>query len=175
MTLLDLLKSDAEYAYAELLKSIEGVTEPQAWTILPNNGPDYLHTDGSIQGIVLHICSTRWAYASICFRNTEIRWRDIADQMEQFEPSWDKAIDYLKRGHEYWMASWANIEDLNEMRPTNWKEDRPAWQILQIASQHDSYHAGQIALLRYAVGDSQTPPPPYAEDIRKYCQDSKHW
>jgi len=176
MTAIELLKRDAEYAFGELTKSLEGVTEGQAWSVLPNHGPDYLHTDGSIYGIALHIAGLKWAYGSICFRNTELRWRDIADQMEAFEPSWEAALDYLRRGHEYWMAGWANITDLEAMHPTNWQRgDCPAWEILQITSQHDSYHAGQIVVLRYGVGETDVKPASAAEDIRTYCQESPHW
>ncbi|MBX3117573.1 MAG: DinB family protein [Fimbriimonadaceae bacterium] len=177
MTAIDLLKLDAEYGFKQLMEALEGITQPQAWAKLTPQGKEYLHTDGSVQGIALHIASVKWAYASITFRNTELRWHQIADQMEAFEPSWDGALDYLKRGHDYWMASWADLkeEELEEMRPTNYKKELPAWRMIQIMNQHDAYHAGQIATIRYAAGESDTPPMSYAEDIRGSCQDSAAW
>ena len=176
MTTLDLLKSDAEYGFNEVMKSLDGVTEAQSWSVLPNTGPDYLHTDASIHGIVHHMASVKWMYGSICFRDTELRWREYADQVAAFEPSWPAALDYLQRGHEYWMKSWANLENLEEMRPTNWKSgDCEAWKIIRIMSQHDSYHAGQIAVLRYGVGETDIKPSSAAEDVRTYCRESAHW
>jgi len=176
MTAFELLRRDAEYAWKELQGALEGVTEAQAWATLPHLGPDYLHTDASIFGITLHIAGGKWINGSVCFRDTEIRWHEIADQIEAFEPAWEPALDYLRRGHEYWMDSWSSLQDIEEIRPTNWKRgDLPAWQILQIINQHDSYHAGQITMLRYAIGESQDKPASVAEDIRTYCKDLKAW
>jgi hypothetical protein len=175
MTALEQLKRDAEHGWKELMLALEGVTEAQAWAVLPSGGGDYLHTDGSIHGITLHIACGKWMNGSICFRNSEIRWREVADQVASFEPSWDAAMDYLRRGHDYWLASWATVDDLEEIRPTYWKEDRPAWRIIQIVNQHDSYHAGQIAVLRYANGESTEKPPSVAEDIREHCKNLRAW
>lgn len=177
MTRIEAYRQDAEYAFGELIQSLEGLTQEQAWAVLPPAEDEYLHTDGSIQGVVLHIASGKWVYGSISFRNTEIRWRDAADQIEIFEPSWTGALDYLTQGHAYWMASWATLteEELDRDVPTNFATDRPAGQMIQMMNHHDSYHAGQIAILRYATGLATEPPPSYAEDIRKYCRESKHW
>jgi len=175
MTAFDLLRRDAEYGFGELMTALDGVTEAQAWALLPNLGPDYLHSDATIHGIAMHVATSKWANGSICFRDAELRWQDLAEQVEAFEPSWPAALDFLKRGHEYWMESWASFTELEEVRPTNWKDDRPVWRIVQILSQHDSYHAGQIAMLRYGCPESTVRPPSVAEDIRKYCRDSKWW
>ncbi|RYG22023.1 DinB family protein [bacterium] len=176
MTVFEMLKEGAEKGYQELMTSLEGVTEEQAWAVLPNQGPDYLHSGGSIYSVTMHVASLKWVYGSICFRNTEIRWRDAADQIEAFEPSWTAALDYLERGHQYWMESWAGLADFEEMRPTNWKSgDWPAWKIIQFCSQHDAYHAGQIAVFRYGCAPSDVRPASEAEEIRKYCRDSIHW
>jgi hypothetical protein len=40
---------------------------------------------------------------------------------------------------------------------------------------HDSYHAGQIAVFRYASPESTDPPSSVAADIRKYCADLPSW
>src|ERR1700749_131466 len=101
MTAKELLIRDCEYSFGEFMKALEGVTEAQAWAALPNLGPDYLHTDATIYAIVLPVAGTTWMNGSVCFRNTEIRWREIADQIEAFEPSWEAALDYLERAHLY--------------------------------------------------------------------------
>lgn len=40
---------------------------------------------------------------------------------------------------------------------------------------HDSYHAGQIVVIRYATTPSPHPPLSVAEDIRKYCAELPTW
>lgn len=177
MTALDLLKAGAEHGHNEMKTALDGVSEGHAWSRLPAAEDDYLHSDGSVYGIAMHVASCKRAYASICFRNTELRWRDVADEIEKFEFSWSAAMEYLESSHQYWMESWADLthERLEEMRPTNFKTDWPAWKLIQMVNHHDSYHAGQIAVIRYGVKATTEHPESQAEDIRKYCADSKHW
>ena len=176
-TAVQLLKSDAEYGFSEFMKALEGVTEKQAWAVLPAAGDEYMHTDGSIHSIVLHVAGGKFMNGSICFRQTEMRWRDLADQIGAFEPSWDAALDYLAKSHEYWLSSWEHLQDseLEEMVPTYFKNDRPALQIIRMVNHHDSYHAGQIAVLRYALLESDVKPPSAAEDVRQSCSELRHW
>jgi uncharacterized damage-inducible protein DinB len=177
MTKIELLKADAEYAYSDLMVALEGVTEAQAWAVLPNLGPDYLHSDGSIHGLVHHIAGGKKINGSVCFRNTEFRWRDIYADAQRIEPSWEKALEYLAECHDYWMGSWADITDdqLQEMRPTNWKTDRTVLEILRIITLHDTYHGGQIAVVRYGAPESTAIPPSIADDVLKYCRDLPNW
>jgi len=177
MTAVELLRSDANNAHSEFMKSLDGVTEKLAWAVMAPAGEEYLHTDGSIHGIALHVAGCKMMYGSICFRNTEMRWRDLADQIEAFEPSWSAAVDFVAKAHEYWMASWAHLTDadLETMIPTNYKKDWPAWEMIRVVSQHDCYHAGQVAVLRYGLVESDVKPPSSAEDVRKYCRESVHW
>ena len=177
MTAVELLKAEAELAYADLLTALDGVTEAQAWAILPNNGPDYLHTDASIHGIALHVASCKFMYGSIAFRDTEIRWRECADRIETFEPSWVPALTYLEESQKYWMSSWANLADsqLEDEYPHFSGKTWPAWKLIWTVTQHDVYHAGQIAVIRYGIGESDKPPLSVAEDIRKYCAELVSW
>lgn len=177
MTRIDAYRQDSAYAFGELMKALDGVTEGEAWAVLPSADDDYLHSDGSIHGLVMHIATCKWAYGSISFRNTEIRWSDLANQVESFEPSWPAAVDFLKRGHDYWMSCLADLteEDMDRMVPTNYKEDWPIWRMIQQMSYHDTYHAGQIEVVRYGTVESNVKPPSVALDIRTYCKDSKHW
>lgn len=177
MKVVDVLKADAEYAFGEVEKALDGVTQSQAWAVLPNLGPDYLHTDGSIHGLVHHLAGMKKMHASTCFRDSEFRWRDLYTFTQTIEPDWEKALQFLRDAHQYWMESWAHLtdEDLEDIRPTNWSSDRSALEIIRIANQHDSYHAGQIAVLRYGVSETNDHPPSIAEDILKYCRELKHW
>jgi hypothetical protein len=173
MNAVEVLAREAEYAFNELVSAIEGVEQPKAWAVLPQAGADYIHTDGSIQGIVLHIASCKRMYGSIGFRSTEFRWRDVAAQLDAFEPSWPAAVEYLHDAHRYWLSTWKGLgdQDLENVVPRHTGELMPAWKIIEIVNHHDGWHGGQIALLRYAVGTSDAPPPKTADDIRQYCKD----
>ncbi len=178
MTSVELLKQMSELAYQELETAIEGVTEAQSWAVLPNLGPDYLHTDASIHGLILHIAGGKFIYGSATFRNTEIRWRQIADEIEAIEPSWEAAVAYLRKAHTYWMASWAELSDedlVREYPHANWDKLWPVWRTIHTVMTHDSYHAAQIAMLRYGCPETDVPPPSVAEDIRKYCPETRSW
>ena len=177
MTIIDVLKDDAEYGFREFRNALDGVTEKQSWAVLPNLGLDYLHSDGTIHGLVHHVAGSKKVYGSICFRQTEYRWRDLYEFTKTIEPDWSKALAFLDEAHQYWMESWAGLadSDLELTVPTNFKTDRTALDMIRMVSQHDSYHAGQIAMIRYGVGESDEKPPSVAEDILKYCRDSKHW
>lgn len=170
MTVMELLRLDADAAFKDLMSSLEGVDQGLSWARLPDAGRDYMHTDGSIYGIVLHMASVKFMYGSICFRNSEITWRQVASEIEAFEPDWEAALDYLRRAQEYWLNSWTNWTDPDEMRPTNWKKDWPVWQILQRCNQHDAYHTGQITAVRYAAPAATEPPLSVAADIHEHCK-----
>lgn len=171
------LRRQSEFAHSELVQALEGVTEGQSWAVLPQGGTDYLHSDGSIHGIALHVATAKFIYASVAFRESEIRWRDCADQVERFEPSWPAALGYLNESQRYWLDSWGALKDdeLDRDVPHFSGKMWPAWKIIHYMIHHDSYHAGQIAVLRYAVAESTMPPPSVAADIRKYCRDLPSW
>lgn len=177
MTKVELLRADAEYAFARLLETLEGVTEPQAWAVLPPAGEEYLHTDGSVHGLVLHIAGGKRMYGSVGWRGSEQRWRDLAAQVDGFEPDWKAALAYLRESHDYWMSCWAGLTDdeLAVMRPIPSGRSMETWRIVEMVNHHDSYHAGQIAVLRYANGESSVPPPSVGDDIRQYCRELPNW
>ncbi len=171
------LRLQAELAYQEVLTAIEGISKKQSWGVLAQGGADYLHTDGSIYGIVLHLASCKFVYGSVAFRRSEVRWRDCADRMDKFEPNWKLATDYLDEAHKYWVSSWSSTmdTDLENEVPHFSGAQWPVWRIVQMVTHHDSYHAGQIAVLQYAVAESDLPPASGAEDIRTHCKDLPSW
>jgi len=177
MTAVDHLKQQAEFAWTELSSVLEGVTQGQAWSVLPDAGMDYLHSDASIQGITLHIATGKLMYASSAFLDGKYRWREVADELESFEPDWPSALEFLRRAHEVWMASWANLSDADLEKDVADIRGRmvPAYKIIRVVSHHDGWHGGQIAMLRYGVGTSETPPPSQAADIRQYCAELPLW
>ena len=177
MKSVDVLKAAADLAFKELTTALEGVTEAESWAVLQPAADDYLHSDGSVHGITLHIATCKMLYGSCAFRNLEIRWRDLADEVEKFEPSWPTAMEYLSKAQKYWLDTWADLtdDDLDREFPRFRGELWPAWKLIETVIQHDVYHSGQIALIRYATQGSSTPPPSVAEDIRKYCADLPSW
>ncbi|MBS1716057.1 MAG: DinB family protein [Armatimonadetes bacterium] len=176
-TAVGLLRLQSEASFREFVASFEGVDRAQAWGVLPQTTEEYLHTDGSIHSLVLHVATGKVMYASAAFKNLEIRWRDLAEELESFEPDWDAAQEYLKASHQYWTEAWAHLTDddlyQDVLRPQG--DHWPAWKVLHTLSHHDAYHAGQIAVLRFAGHRSDSPPPSVAEDVRKYCAELPSW
>ncbi len=177
MTRVELLQEQAKEAFQTFVEAIEGVDQAQSWAVLPNLGPDYLHSDASIHGLVHHCAGCKKVQSSIAFRGAEYRWSDLYEVSKSVEPDWEKAGALLFESQEYWLSSWAGLSDdeLDLMVPTNFFKQKTAYEMIRIMTNHDIYHAGQVAVLRYGVGPSDTPPPSVADDILKYCRDSKHW
>lgn len=172
-----LLKGQSELAFQEIVEACAGLSEGKSWAAPPQTGSDYLHTDGSILGVVLHVASAKFIYGSCAFRDNEIRWRDCADRIDRFEPSWTGALDYLHESHRYWLETWGDLlsSDLEAERPNFRGQLLPSWKIIRVMIHHDSYHAGQIAVLRYALVETDKPPISYAADIREFCRDLPSW
>ena len=178
MRITDLLKPEAEMAFEEMLTAIDGVSEHQSWAVLPNLGSDYLHSDASIHGITLHVASGKFLYGSCAYRDMEVRWRHCAERIDAFEPNWSAAVEYLREAHAYWMGCWADLSDEDVERPCNhFRGDRvwPAWKVIRMITHHDSYHAGQIAVLRYGCPETDVPPPSSAQDLRDSCVNLPSW
>ena len=177
-TLVHLLRLEDEQSHRQLLEALEGVTEPEAWAASQLTGRDYLHTDGSILGIVQHVAAAEVMYASAAFRQGEVRWRDCAAQLREIGADWEQSLRYLQEGHEYWLESWRMLPDseLPLARPTNWGETWSAWRIISTISHHAAYHAGQIALLRATLAPAEGPYTPFeADDIERHCRQSPYW
>ena len=177
MNAVDLLRKQAEAAFNEVMTALDGVTQGQAWAVLPQGGPDYLHSDATIHGITLHVATAKVIYGSVAFRGSEVRWRDLAEELDTFEPTWTSAMEYFKASHQYWLETWAGVTDVDLEKEVPHFSGKmwPVWKVVNTVTQHESYHAGQIAVLRYAIGESDDPPPSVAEDIRKYCRELPSW
>ena len=170
---MKVLRLQAEATYQELGAAMQGIPEALAWGTPKLTGFDYLNTDGSIFGITLHVASSKVMFGSIAFRNTEVRWSDVARQFDSIEPSWSAAQEYLAKAHDYWLSTWESLtsDDWDSLRPHFSGAEWPAWKIIQTMTCHDAYHAGQIAVLRATLNSSTTPPESVAADIRKYCSE----
>jgi hypothetical protein len=150
MQTVELLRTDAEEAYAALQRALAGVSEGEAWAAISLQGAAYLHSPGSILGIVQHVATCKVMYASAAFRGLEVRWRDCADRIEALGSDWPASLAYLEESQVYWMASWATLlpEELEAPRRTNWGEEWPAWRIFWTMTEHDIHHGAEIGALR---------------------------
>lgn len=177
MNAVEILRLNAESAFEEVLQAINGVTEQESWGILSPAADDYLHSDGSIHGLVHHIATCKFIYGSLAFRNSELRWRHLADRVAEIEPSWQRAVEYLREAQDYWMKSWADLKSgsLNDEVGHFSGRKEPTWKIIQTVTHHDMYHAGQIVVIRYGSSASTTPPPSVEEDIRTHCAALPSW
>jgi hypothetical protein len=164
----ELLKAEADKEWRELLSAIEGVPERLSWARVSCQPGEYLHSEGSILSNVVHLAGCKIMYGSAAFRSMEVRWRDTVERMESLWPSWEGAKEWLHESHLYWLASWAEEEDFERLVKTNWGDDWPSWRIISTVTQHDSYHAGQIQLLRAVLEPTDEPPPREGETWKEY-------
>ncbi len=177
MKAVELLRLEAEMAHTDLLEVLAGVTQKQSWAVLPKNGSDYLNTDGSIHGVTLHIACCKQLYGSMAFRNGEVRWRDCAERMDKFEPSWPAAMEYMAESQAYWMQTWESLADEDLEKKVTHFSGRlwPTWKIIRMVTYHDAYHTGQIAVFRYGSPESVIAPPSCAADLRNCCPGLPSW
>lgn len=165
----------ADMAWDNLQESINGLDEETAWGILSLAPGEYLHTEGSILSQLAHVTSGKIIYASVGFRNSEIRWRDLAEKVDTVWPSLEKMTGWLNEAHNYWKSSWADIEDLEAEYPRFNGVLQPAWKLIATGIHHDNYHAGQIQLQRSVGAKSSTPPPAEGTLWEQYCKDLPSW
>ena len=162
-------------SWGTLLESIDGLTAEQSWASLQLQPGEYLNTEGSILSQIAHVANGKIIFASVGFRETELRWRELSPKIDSLWPSLDAVVGWLHEAHAYWMASWAEVEDLEAERPHFNGSTRPGWKLVATGIHHDHYHAGQIQLQRAILAPSSTPPPPEGALWEKYCKDFPCW
>ncbi|MBA3725203.1 MAG: DinB family protein [Armatimonadetes bacterium] len=177
MTTVEYLRHLSQFAHNEVVEALDGVTEKQAWAVLPQRGSDYLHSDGSIHGITLHIASAKIMYASMSFRNTEIRLARLRRAYREVRAKLAAALDYLGESQRYWLETWKSLTDDELTREVDHFSGRkwPVWQAIRTMIHHDSWHGGQLVVLRYACPEFDQRPPSVAEDIRTHCGELPSW
>ncbi|HVT12107.1 MAG TPA: DinB family protein [Fimbriimonadaceae bacterium] len=177
MQTVQVLREEAALAFEQVTEALEGVDEPKAWARVEPQPGTYLHTNGSILGIVQHLAVCKVIYGSAAFRSLEIRFRDTHARLEGIGTSWQASLDYLHEAHRYWMASWQELEDGDLIRECMHFSGKmwPAWKILAVVTQHDAYHAGQLALLGSALAPTNQPPDLDLEGEKKYVIDLPTW
>ena len=158
VTAVGILRLQAEHAYADLIVSLEGVTDGEAAAIPPTDGRGDLYC-GPILGMMHHLAACKVMYASAAFHGGEIAWNDCLARIQSLGTDLGAAREYLEEGQEYWLASWSALPDSELMadRSTNWGEIWPTWRIIHTITQHDAYHAGQIAAFRSMLKPAENP------------------
>jgi hypothetical protein len=165
----------ADHAFTTLLESLDGLTEEQSWATLQLQPEEYLHSEGSILSQIAHIANGKIIYASVGFKNTEVRWRELSPKIDSIWPSLTAVTEWLHESHNYWLDSWRNIADLETMRPKFDHTLMPTWHLIATGIHHDHYHAGQITMQRAILAPSSTPPPPEGDLWKKYCENYPCW
>lgn len=171
----DLLLKLSDLAWDALRESIASLNQDQAWASVQLQPGEYLHTEGSILSQIAHVASCKIMYGSVGFRETEVRWRDLAQKVDLIWPSLDAAVGWLHDAHSYWTESWARVEDLEAERPRFDGSLLPTWKLIATVINHDHYHAGQIQLQRTILPPTSMAPPPEGALWVKYCGNLPSW
>jgi hypothetical protein len=171
------MRDEAALAYSQLLVALEGIDEGMSWATPELQPGTYLHTNGSIIGIVQHIALCKFIFGSCAFRNLEVRWRDGFDRLEAIGTSWTGTVAYLAEAHEYWMSTWFDLEDedLAGERMRFSGDLWPAWKLIATVTQHDVYHGGQISLLGSLLAPVSTPPDLKLDEERTIVMSLPSW
>ncbi|HEY3331074.1 MAG TPA: hypothetical protein VGK19_13690 [Capsulimonadaceae bacterium] len=160
-----LMRLDADLAWRELLDALDGLDERQAWALPRMHGTGDLATRGSIIEIVQHLAVCKFMYASSAFHASQYGWDDCFARIREMGSDWKANLEYLHEAQGYWMSSWSHMDDDDMVAPrmTNWGAQWPTWRIVSTISHHDSYHAGQVTLLRAVLAPTDTPCPTHAD------------
>lgn len=175
MTSHALLQEMSELAWQTLLASLDGLSEPQSWAMLNLQPDEYLHTEGSILSQIAHVANGKFIYASVGFRDTELRWRTLSPQIDALWPRLDGVLGWLHESHRYWLDSWKEVADLEAPRSRFDGQMLPGWKLIATMIHSDHYHAGQIQMQRAILAPSSTPPPPEGDLWESYCKDFPCW
>ncbi len=172
---LETLIKLSDLAWETIRESIAGLSEELSWALVDLQPGEYLHSEGSILSQIAHVANGKIIYGSVGFRDTEVRWRELSPKIDSLWPNLDAVVGWLGEAHEYWINSWADVEDLDAERPRFDGSPVPGWKLIATVMNHDHYHAGQIHLQRAILAPTSTPPPPEGALWEKHCKDFPCW
>jgi uncharacterized damage-inducible protein DinB len=141
------------------LKSLK----PEDWTWIPPEG------DRSIQLIVEHIGVCKIMYENHAFGDAKLSWDDQLVEDESVLWTIPSAIRWLRDCNSRWRTSVAALTDEELLRPrkAHWGEMKETRFIISAMIEHDTYHAGEINLLRSLHGgENSRDGRDYARSIR---------
>jgi uncharacterized damage-inducible protein DinB len=129
-----------------LINNLQDIRDAD-WTALPTGG------GRSIADILEHVGWCKWMYEDYALGTASLRGDQpplIPAEGVRSRPR-DELIEWLKEGHQKWLASVRALKDDRELsieRQTNWGERLPTRTIIRLMIGHDHYHAGEINHLR---------------------------
>jgi len=177
MTACRTLRHEGELSYSQLSGAINGLSQEIAWAQITLAPGEYLHSNGTIIGMVQHVAVCKFMFGSTAFRGTEIRWRDCIERLETIGTSWVESLAYLEEAQQYWLSTWESLTDADldgeylHFRGVTW----PGWKIIATVIQHDAYHGGQINLLSSILTPTSIPPDLQLAEERKAVIDLPGW
>jgi len=177
MRAVEAMRLEAELIYGQLRETVLEISEPLAWAKIPVAEGEYLHSNGTIIGIVQHVATCKYIYGSAAFRSLDVRFRDCFARMEEIGTSWDGTVKFLGDSQAYWMAAWADLadEELDAGRASFRGDLRPTWKLIGTVTQHDAHHLGQIQMLGAVLTPAVSPPDMELEEEKKHCLDLPSW
>ena len=136
----DYLRRHSESAFVALWDQVKELSDAQSWWRPEvRNEVDYVHTTGSILGIILHVASCKEMYREYAFGAARLSWQDMIEVARKHEPQVEACRGWLKEAHERWIDSWKDLADadLSAPRKTNWGEEKPTEWIISAMMGHN--------------------------------------
>lgn len=109
----------------------------------------------SIESMVLHVGTCKVMYDDYAFGPGTKQWGEPDVQpWQEGEAPMPEAIAWLRETHRSFVEHVGALtdEDLDQLRMTNWGEERATRWIVAAIIGHDFYHAGEINHLRSLLG-----------------------
>lgn len=152
MTAKQYLTGTLQIAFDELARSLEGVTARDSrWGARADwrRYPYGVGLDGSVAGIVHHVA----AWKNVAADGLENGSFPSEESVRPPGPGWEGLLSWLHEGQARLVRILGGLTDADLEREMEFfGEAMPVHQILTLFIQHDSYHAGQINLLRQQMG-----------------------
>jgi hypothetical protein len=104
ITAVRILRWQAEQSYADLLESLNDLTDGEALAMPLTDGRADLYC-GPVLGIMHHLAACKVMYASAAFHGGERSWKDCSARIESMGTDVEAAREYLEEGQGYWLAS----------------------------------------------------------------------
>lgn len=106
----------------------------------------------SVLGILKHAAAWGHVYRSFAYDRKPKNWASIdwpsglRDSINTTEEYVRAIIEWTIQSKQQWIRNIkkTNLDQLGEMRPVHWGEERPLYQIIVMVAGHNYYHAGEL-------------------------------
>jgi hypothetical protein len=160
---VDVLASEMREAYAELTKTLSGLTDAEySWEPVVGSWRVFRESEGrwtydyalpdpqpapftTIGWRLVHLALCKVMYHEWAFGPQEMTWTTVETPGDV-----EAAIATLESGHGRLADDLASLDDgdLERRVLTNWGEEWQAWRIFTTMTDHDRHHGGEIGVLR---------------------------